>query len=692
MRYPNDMKPPFALVLFILAVFCFTNTQAHDLDFRIYLRFGRSYLQETTRPQSKDTVALSGIRHQETRLTGESPDGNLQITVTDRGGYPAYAVTFNGKEVLKDSPLGLLTNVGDFTTGMQLKDSANSKHISETYRLNKIKQSTVHYEANEVVFAFLKDDLPAFDLIFRISNNDIAFRYMVHAQGDRLSTVIQQERSGFRFPADTHSFLSPMMIPMTGFARTAPSYESGYEVDVSMEENKAAGGYVFPGLFRTPSGVWALVSETGVRSLYPGSHLSSYDSGTYYVDYPDPRQNNGFGSSGALIGLPGKTPWRTITVGQSLKPIAETTIPFDVVKPLYQSSTPYTFGRGTWSWIIWQDDSMNYADQVKYIDLAAEMGFEYILIDAWWDERIGYDKMQQLIDYAASKNVAVFLWYNSNGIVNDAFMTPRDKMNTSIARKKEMKWLQKAGVKGIKVDFFGGDKQETMRLYEDILSDANDYGLMVVFHGATLPRGWERMYPNFVGSEAVLASEMLVFVEDVRKKEAVYASLHPFIRNSVAAMEFGGVVLNKFLNRGNKKGQERLTGEVFQLATSILFQNPIQFFALTPDNPDNSPAWAIDFMKKVPTTWDETVFLDGYPGKYVVLARRHGDRWYIAGVNADGNTRKVTLDLSMLENSSQLKYYRDDHSLQGSVEHVKLKKSRNMDVEIPENGGILITN
>src|SRR5690554_4551283 len=143
---------------------------------------------------------------------------------------------------------------------------------------------------------------------------------------------------------------------------------------------------------------------------------------------------------------------------------------------------------------------------------------------------------------------------------------------------------------------------------------------MVNFHGATLPRGWERMYPNFVGAEAVLASEMLVFVQDVREKEAFYATLHPFIRNSVASMEFGGVILNKYLNKSNKQGQKRLTTDIFQLATGVLFQNAVQFFALTPNNLTDVPEFEVEFMRNIPTTWDETRFIDGYPGKYSVLA------------------------------------------------------------------------
>ena len=288
---------------------------------------------------------------------------------------------------------------------------------------------------------------------------------------------------------------------------------------------------------------------------------------------------------------------------------------------------------------------MNFEDQVKYIDLAAALTYEYILIDAWWDTRIGYKKMEELIQYAQSKGVGVFLWYNSNGSFNDAFQGPMHKMNTSIARKQEMKWLKEVGVKGLKVDFLGGDKQETMRLYEDILCDANDYGLMVIFHGTTLPRGWERMFPNFVGSEAVLASEMLIFSQGVRDSEAFFATLHPFIRNSVASMEFGGVLLNKFLNKGNQRRQQRLTTDAFQLATGILFQNPVQMFGLTPNNLTDVPEFELDFMRNIPTTWDETLFIDGYPGQYCVIARRHGTKWYVAGVNAKKAAMELKLNL-----------------------------------------------
>jgi hypothetical protein len=617
-----------------------------------------------------------------------SPDGQLKVNIHLDDGSIMYSVAYQGNYMLDKSPLGLVANEGDFTSGLIFTDST-TEQISKEYLQDKIKHSYVKYDANTLKCTFENAQEKKISVMFQVSNNDIAFRYELPKWGETLACVVEKEVTGYRFSANTNSFLSPMMKPMESFARTSPSYESGYEVDVPMSNNNWDEGYVFPGLFHVDNNGWVLLSETGVRGLYCASHLSKFKDGIYTVEYPNPAQNNGFGTSNAQIGLPGVTPWRTITVGETLEPIVETTIPWDVVDPLYEPSQDYDFGRGTWSWIIWQDPSMNFTDQVKYIDLAAAMDYEFILIDAWWDNWVGYPKVEELIRYAESKDVGVFLWYNSNGTTSDAFMTPMNKMNTAIARKKEMKWLKEMGVKGIKVDFMAGDKQATMRLYENILSDANDYGLMVDFHGATLPRGWERMFPNFVGNEAVLASEMLVFRQDVRENEAVFASLHPFIRNSVASMEFGGVILNKYLNKGNKEGQKRLTTDIFQLATGVLFQNPVQFFALTPNNLTDVPDFEIEFMRNIPTTWDETRFIDGYPGKFSVLARRNGENWYVAGVNAEKEAKKLTLNLPMLAGQT-VTMYNDRKDGTPYVETISVPEDGKVEVTIQHNGGVIL--
>lgn len=621
----------------------------------------------------------------------KGPDGNLQVAVTCIGdGKVVYSVSYKDKQMLENSPLGMETNVGDFAKGLKLTGHEVNK-IDSRYSLNRIKTSQVHYRANELNCFFDNAKGQKMQITFRVSNNDVAFRYTLFRQGDTGSVRVMNENTGFAFPEKTTTFLCPQSNAMIGWKRTKPSYEEGYKVDAPMNERSHYGhGYTFPCLFKVGEDGWVLVSETGVDSRYCASRLSDADNGVYNVEFPMPEENNGNGTIEPAFALPGSTPWRTVTVGETLKPIVETTVPWDVVEPRYATEHDYKPGRGTWSWILWQDGSINYDDQVRYVDLAAAMGYEYVLVDNWWDKYIGRERMEQLIKYARSKGVEVFLWYSSSGYWNDIEQGPVNKMDNSIARKQEMRWMQSMGVKGIKVDFFGGDKQETMRLYEEILSDADDHGLMVIFHGCTLPRGWERMYPNYAGSEAVLASENLIFSQHACDNEAFNATLHPFIRNAVGCMEFGGVFLNKRLNRGNDGGTTRRTTDIFQLATAVLFQNPIQNFALAPNNLADAPGVYIDFMKQMPTIWDETRFIDGYPGRYVVLARRHGDVWYVAAVNATAEPLKLKLSLPMLPAGDAVSVYLDDKKLQPQQKEQKIKTDGTLQLTVQPMGGAVI--
>lgn len=634
--------------------------------------------------------ALSGpLAAQSVSVNG--PDGKLQLTVScpSANGEVSYAVTYNGKQMLESSPLGMETNVGDFYRGLQLKEHKVTA-LDTVYEQSRIKASHIHYRANELLCSFVNGEGKNVQITFRVSNNDVAFRYTLPREQGKGSVTVNSERTGFRFPSQTTTFFCPQSDAMIGWKRTKPSYEEEYKADTPMNERSGYGhGYTFPCLFKVGDDGWVLLSETGVDSRYCGSRLSDWDNGVYRIAFPMPEENNGNGTVAPAFSLPGSTPWRTVTVGETLKPIVETTVPWDVVEPRYTTTHDYKPGRGTWSWILWQDGSINYDDQVRYVDLAAAMGYEYVLIDNWWDNNIGRDRMEQFIKYARSKGVEVFLWYSSSGYWNDIEQSPVNRMDNSIARKQEMRWLQSQGVKGIKVDFFGGDKQETLRLYEEILSDADDHGLMVIFHGCTLPRGWERMYPNYVGSEAVLASENLVFSQHFCDNEAFNATLHPFIRNAVGCMEFGGVFLNKRLNRSNDGGTIRRTTDIFQLATAVLFQNPIQNFALAPNNLTDAPQICLDFMKQVPTTWDETRFIDGYPGRYIVLARRHGNTWYIAAANATVEPLKLKLDLPMLA-GQEVSLYSDDKKMQPQLKLQRIKADGSLQLTVQPQGGAVI--
>ena len=617
-----------------------------------------------------------------------SPNGWLEVAVDNRDGSPSYTVKYTGRDMLLESPLGLTTDYGDFTRDLRMV-SVNEHKVSRRYRLDRIKKSDVAYDANALECMFENPQGARIGVEILVSHCNIAFRYNLYRPEGRGAARVMRENTGFRLPSSATAFLTPQSDPMTGWKRTKPSYEEEYVIDVPLDTKSRYGqGFTFPAVFRVGDNGWVMLSETGVDRNYCGSHLTDLSDGVYSIAFPMPGENNGNGTVEPGFALPGHTPWRTITVGHSPRPLAQTTIPWDVVEEKYPASTDYRPGKGTWSWIVWQDSSINKDDIRRFIDLAAEMGFPYTLIDCFWDRNIGRKGIEELIAYGRERGVSPILWYSSSGYWNDIEQSPINLMDNPVSRKKEMKWLRDIGVKAIKVDFFGGDKQETMRLYEDILSDADDHGLMVIFHGCTLPRGWERMYPNYVGSEAVLASENMVFNQHFCDEEAFNTCLHPFIRNTVGSMEFGGCFLNKRLNRNNDGGTTRRTTDVFQLATTVLFQNPVQNFALAPNNLKDVPAVCMDFMKRVPTTWDETRFVDGYPGKYVVLARRQGDTWYLAAVNAGKEPLKLKLDLEMFAGKT-VALYKDDKKGEPELTSLKVKENGKVQLEIRPQGGIL---
>ncbi len=651
--------------------------------------------------------------------TVASPNGALKVLMTlGEGGRPQYQVMLDDDTVIETSNLGLNTTIGDFTQGLSLAKVSEVMPVSDTYNIATLKKGNISYTANEQTFTFNNDkDKPAFDITFHIDNDNVAFRYMVYRQkpvrGDeRVACLVNDEITDFVMPQGTTTFLCPQMTPQTGFARTAPSYETYYEYDGEMGKNGHGRGYTFPALFKVPAkqdgskrsngskgsasnssnlsnSLWVMLCETDVAGNYCGSRLECKNN-TYKLTYPEMTEFGGVGSVEPGLMLPGYTPWRTITVGRSLAPIAETTIMWDLVKPMYEASQEYKYGKSTWSWIIRMDASCNFDEQKEYIDLAADLGWQYVLIDAWWDANIGYEKMEQLSKYAATKGIGLFLWYNSNGYWNDAPQGPRGKMHRMLDRRREMAWLQKAGIKGLKVDFIGSDKQQTMQMYEDMMVDANDYGLMMIFHGCTIPRGWERMFPNFVACEAARVSENLAFGQYDNDIEALAATIHPVLRNAIGNMDFGGSSLNKHYSKNNQRGTERKTSDVYALATAVLFQTPVQNFALTPNNLTDAPTWAVDFMKQVPTLWQDMKLVDCYPGKHIVMARQDTDgNWYLAGVNATREPMKVKLDLNgLFVEGQEISLYVNNEMKTIKVNNKLLKKG--LDVVIPSDGGVVV--
>lgn len=646
------------------------------------------------------TIALA----EQVSTTG--PDGRLRLQCSVEGGRAAYSITYDGKQMVTDSPLGFTADAGNFQDGLQYVKADSGVNQSGTYSLTRIKANQVSYAYNRLVVTVKNAKGHNYDIEFRVGNNDVALRYNLPAwgnfpNGQKMSIRILEERTSFTLPRQATSFLTPQSNAMIGWKGTKPSYEEEYNYDAPLSKPSAYGkGYTFPALFRVGNDGWVLLSETDVDSRYCASRLSEVqDASRFQITFPMPGENNGNGTSEPAMSLPNTTPWRTITVGKTLKPIVETTVMWDHVEPRYEPTQNYRFGKSTWSWIVWQDNSINYNDLKEFIDLAHTMGYPYSLIDCAWDVNLGKEKMEQLVRYGKSRGVDLFLWYSSSGWWNDITQSPINIMSNGIKRKQAMRWLQQIGVKGIKVDFFGGDKQETMRLYEDILSDANDHGLMVIFHGCTLPRGWERMYPNFVGAEAVLASENVFFTQAAADNEARATATHPFIRNTVASMDWGGSFLNRTINKGNdptRNGSKRRTTDVHELAQAVLFQSPIQNFAITPENlnpveQNGAPRIALDFMRDVPTTWKQTRFVEGYPGEYIALERVSEDNvLYLAATNAGREAKTLKLTPTGIQKGQKVLVYSDNKKTQEPELHEVVYKGKPIQVSLATGGGAVL--
>lgn len=633
-----------------------------------------------------------------------SLDGRLSVIVDDKGdGRPTYSVEYDGKTFLLPSRLGLKTNAGNFYDNIKVvKDGGGGTSGSNYCASAKVTRFKINYKSLILILANAQGQ--EMQVTFSITNNDVAFRYTFpNPVGSFRSIRVDEELTSFNVPANATAFMAPQDEPASGWCRATPAYETRYSQDAPLTAKSQFGeGFTFPALFNLGENRWMLISETGSCGNYPGCGLSEYTAGEgFTIKFPSPLQNGGIGTSCGAFAIPGSTPWRTITVGNSLKPIVETMAPYIFPRSRFagdgQMGTNLKPGRYVWSWILWQDPSINYDDQKAFIDMAAKMGYEYSLIDANWDkeEKIGWTRMQQLCEYAREKNVRLILWYSSAGNWNDTGETPRNIMDRSATRLREMRRLRRIGVAGIKVDYFGGDKQETMQLYEDILSDASDCGLFVIFHGCTLPRGWEAMYDNFVSAEAVRASENVYFNEESAKSEAQELATFAFTRNAVASMDYGGTLMNRYMSRDNKSRHPRHTSDILEIAAAYFTQTPIQCVGIMPNNLDELPEWELQALRQIPAGgWDEIRFIDGYPGKYFIVARRQGDNWYVAGLNATEKEMRLTLDLPMFAGQT-VRYYNDKPAKDGGLpepqlQELKIGSKGKAKVSIQPNGGLII--
>jgi hypothetical protein len=595
------------------------------------------------------TATLAASAH---ALEITSPDGALKATISIENSRLGYRVSRNDKELVAWSPLGLETSAGDFRTGVKIVDQGHAETIKRSYDLPLGKVNHVEVDARQQTFQIANAAGQKLDVRFYMSNNGVAFSYRVPASNGDVE--ILSEATSFAFPEDTRALLHPMAVAKTGWARTQPSYEEYYVDQPAGEPSTMGQGWCLPTLFQVADRGWVLIGETGVDPGYFGSRLAHESPNRVYtIDLPQQEEHLTESPTTAKVAAGKWLPWRFLAVGESLEPIVASTLATDLVEPLYELDWQPQPGRVAWSWLPLKDANTIEPVQRKFIEMAAALGFEYTLIDADWDRQIGREKIEELAEYAKGKNVRLLLWYNSNGDWNDAPYTPQDCMDTPEARAKEMAWLEKTGIAGIKVDFFGGDKQDVMALYDAILRDAAKHELLVNFHGATIPRGWDRMYPNFATCEAVRGMEFCTFEQVNADQQAKHCTMLPFTRNVIGPMDFTPVMIGEKLAPFDNAPKRRTT-LAFELALPILFHSPVQHFGLVPEDLDRLPDYAIKYLQELPTTWDETRLIAGESGRYVVLARQKNGRQYVAAINGTDEPLPISIPSELAAGASAI--------------------------------------
>tara|TARA_R110000868_G_scaffold113100_1_gene303862 strand:+ start:6503 stop:8422 length:1920 start_codon:yes stop_codon:yes gene_type:complete len=557
---------------------------------------------------------------------------------------PSYKVFFKDKLVINASELGIIREDANFYTGLQIISISKSMPIQSSYTMLQGKRKQISYAANQYTVSLQNSKGEAMEIIFQLSSDGIAFRYHFPETSNELKKIVE-EKTSYNFDSTTKAWLQPMSKAKTGWKETNPSYEEHYVMGVPVNTKPAIGeGWVYPALFNS-NATWVLISEVGLPRNYCGSRLVYNDaSKAMQLTFPQKEEVFPGGALNPESTLPWFTPWRTLTIG-SLKTITESTMGTDLAEPSLPIDTSFIkSGLSSWSWALLKDDSVNYDTTVQFIDYASQMHWPYCLIDVDWDTRIGFDKMKELVAYAKGKNVKLMVWYNSSGSWNSTDYHPKSLLLTHRDRESEFTKLADMGIAGIKVDFFGGDGQSMINYYHDMLTDAAAHHLMVNFHGATLPRGWQRTYPNLVSTEAVKGYEYITFFQEIADLAPSHCSMLPFARNVFDPMDFTPMVLDSIPNITRK------TTPAFELALPVLFLSGLQHIAEIPEGMAKMPQYVVDYLKDIPTNWDDSKFIDGYPGKYIIMARKKDSVWHIVGINGESTVKKIEIDLSFVTN------------------------------------------
>lgn len=579
-------------------------------------------------------LLLSAIPASAQEWTIESPDRRTSLTVgRSADGRLSWRASRGSARVVEDSPLGIRRADQTFVDELAFVRASDPVPIDEEYATPHGKRRAHHVRGRERTLRFANRQGTQFEVVIRAHDDGVAFRYRFPDAGAAPVTVVE-ERSGFAVPAGSVGWLQPY----GRVERYGPAYEDFYLEVAAGADAPTANGWALPALFHTKAGPWLLISESGLDGGYCGTHLGAKaPEGVYRVAFPDPAEGRGVGAAQPSSTLPWTMPWRVVIVGDAAGRILESDLIGDLSPPTRLKDTSWIRpGRASWSW--WSDgDSPKHAARLNaFTDLAAEMTWEYSLVDANWN-LMESGRLEDVIAHAREKKVGLLLWYNSGGPHNDVSEAPRDRMHERAVRRHEFARLREWGIRGVKVDFWHSDKQDRIRQYRDLLEDAADFQLLVNFHGSTIPRGWSREFPHLIGLEAVLGAEQYKFRQPFATRAAWHHTVLPFTRNVIGPMDYTPVTFSD-------QQFSRTTTNAHELALAVVFETGVQHFADSVQSYRALPDEPKAFLRQVPAAWDETLALFGEPGRSLVVARRHGTTWYVGGLNAEpAQTARVDL-------------------------------------------------
>lgn len=612
-----------------------------------------------------------------------SPDGTIKVVCKiDPANKIIYHVTKDGENVILPSQLGIVMKDSDFSGNMKIESVSKIKSVSDDYQLSYGKQKNCSYKGNEQTFTFKNAEGKVMNVIFRVSNDGVAFRYQFPDKSDELK-YITEETTSFAFPSDARAWMQPMAIAKTGWCRTNPSYEEHYLQDIPAGTDSPMGkGWIFPALLKSGNN-WVLLTETDLDGSYCGSRLNVKENSTYQIGFPEEVENYPGKNTYPQSVLPWKTPWRVIVIGD-LKTITESTLETDLAAPSVNGDFAWVKpGKSSWSWVLLKDDSTVYDVQKKYVDYAADMNWGYCLVDAEWDKKIGYEKISELSSYAQSKNVGLLLWYNSSGDWNDTPYSPKSMLINHDQRALEFGKLKQMGIKGVKVDFFGGDGQSMIQYYIDLMKDAADNNLMINFHGCTYPRSWHRTFPNLVSMESIMGMEFVTFDQRNADLQPNHGAMLNYTRNVFSPMDFTPMCLVSIPNI------DRKTTNAWELASAVLFQSGVQHYAERPEGMATVPSEVKELIKEIPALWDESVFVDGFPGKHTVIARKSGNTWYIAGINGENSDKNLNLDISFISSGKGVIFNEGNDPFSFNTNELAKDNTGKINILLKANGGFV---